>query len=172
MNASVAVSLRSSQLGSGVGNRTGGVIVRLPTGQPEPGTRLRVVVGDSGEAKTRQAATGGNTLLIWLARLGLARYFACRQHTVNTVESDVIGPPTTLHLLGAPILDVLPVGSLVGNITTTFLAMSYAGRLTIAVQADPAAVPDLDVIVTAMQRDWECLQAVHTAAMAGRDGLP
>jgi hypothetical protein len=42
------------------------------------------------------------------------------------------------------------------------LASSYAGVLTITVRVDPAAFGDLDVLMTAMQRDWSMLAGVAT----------
>lgn len=151
LNATVAVSLRDGGAGD-VGNRSGGIVVRLPL-TADPLQRLREIAQDTGRAKGRQRSTTGNSLLVGLSRLGLLRYFSRHQHLVNLVESDVIGPPQRLYLLGAPILDVVPIGTLVGNLAVGVLALSYAGRLTIAVQADADRCPDLPVLLAAMDRE-------------------
>jgi WS/DGAT/MGAT family acyltransferase len=158
LHVNVAVSLRTSGQTAEAGNRTGGIIVRLPLGEPDPHRRLRLVVAESADAKRHELATTANSLLVWLARLGLLQYYSRRQHLTNLMESNVTGPPATIHLLGAPVLDVIPIGTLVGNVGLAFLALSYAGRLAIAVQADADRFPDLPVVLAAMERDWGVLQ--------------
>lgn len=151
LNASVAVSLRAAGQDD-VGNRSGGIVVRVPLdGDPE--RRLREIAADSRRAKASQVFTTGNSMLIGLARLGLLKFFSRRQHMVNFVESNVAGPDRVLRLMGAPILRVVPVGSLVGNLTVGVLALSYAGCLTVAVQADADRCPDLPMMIEAMRRE-------------------
>jgi len=157
LNASVAVSLRESG-SQDVGNRSGVIVVRVPL-DADPHRRLREIARDSARAKKHQMYTTGGALLIGLARFGLLRYFSRHQHMVNFVESNVTGPAARLRLLGAPIVDVVPIGTLVGNLTVGVLALSYAGRLTIAVQADAVRCPDLDVLLTAMHDDSVTLTA-------------
>ena len=158
VHVSVAVSLRPPGSGSAGGNHTGGIVVRVPL-DADPRERLRAIALQSTEAKAVQLPTAGNTLLVWLARLGLLRSFSRHQRTVNLVESNVAGPPAPISLLGAPVRAVVPIGTLVGNLSLGFLALSYAGRLTIAVQADADQYPDLDVLIAAMERDRAALLA-------------
>ena len=61
--------------------------------------------------------------------------------------SNVPGPPVPLYLLGARLENVMPVIGLAGNITLMFAALSYCGRLSLVVNADRPAYPDLDVLV-------------------------
>jgi WS/DGAT/MGAT family acyltransferase len=157
VHASVAVSLRKPGSTVDIGNQTGGIVVRLPLGEADPRRRLPIVAEESRDAKCHQLRTGGNRLLVCAARLGLLRVFSHRQHMVNFVESNVAGPPTTIRLLGAPVLDIVPIGSLVGNVGLSFLAVSYAARLTIAVQGDAHRFPDLQRITDAMTAEWAVL---------------
>jgi WS/DGAT/MGAT family acyltransferase len=168
LNASVAVSLRGSR-DRDVGNRSGGIVVRVPL-DADPHGRLRTIADESAQAKQRQRYTAGSGLLVALARLGVLRMFSRHQHMVNFVESNVPGPAFTLTLLGAPIVDVIPIGTLVGNLTVGVLALSYAGRLTIAAQADAVACPDLPIMLAAMDRDSRELgiDLVHTASLWAR----
>jgi diacylglycerol O-acyltransferase / wax synthase len=152
LHVSVAVSLRATGSQAGIGNRTGGIAVRLPL-DPDPYRRLREIARESAEAKAHQLPTASNSLLVWLARLGLLRFFSRHQHMIHIVESNVIGPPGIIRLLGAPITSIVPIGTLVGNLSLGFLALSYSGQLTIAVQADANHYPDLPVLLTAMQRE-------------------
>lgn len=155
LNATVAVSLRGDG-GEDIGNRSGGIVVRVPL-DGDPHRRLRAIAQDTMRAKRRQAYTTGTSLLVAMARVGVLRYFSRRQHMVNFVESDLTGPPRRLTLLGAPIVDITPVGTLVGNLTVGVVALSYAGRLTIAVQADADRCPDLDVLLDGVRQECRAL---------------
>ncbi|BCB91846.1 wax ester/triacylglycerol synthase domain-containing protein [Phytohabitans suffuscus] len=141
------------------GNHTGGVVVRLPAGEPDPGVRLRLVAAESARAKREQPPTAGNALLVWLARLGVAGWFSRHQHLIHFVESNLPGPPAPVRVLGAPLLDVVPIGNLAGNLGVSFLALSYAGRLVVTVHADADRFPDLPVLLAGMRREWAALSA-------------
>lgn len=158
LHVSVAVSLRGPQARPDVGNRSGGMAERVPL-DGDPHARLRAIAQESAQVKGMQLPTVGNGLLVGLSQLGLLRSFSRHQKMINIVESNVAGPPVGMRLLGAPILDVTPIGTLVGNLSIGFLALSYAGRLKIAVQADADRYPDLPVLMGAMRRDSRMLLA-------------
>jgi hypothetical protein len=81
--------------------------------------------------------------------------------------SNIVGPSTPIRLLGAPVVDIVPLGALAGNLALSVLVLSYAGRLIIAVQADPVHFPDLRVMVDAMAHDWTVLSTLPRPAVAG-----
>jgi hypothetical protein len=157
LHTGVAVSLRPAGERVEAGNRSGAIMVRLPIGEPDPAVRLRAVCAETARVKDHQVAAYGQRVVVLLARLGLLRAFARRQHMTNVVESNVTGPVTPIRVLGAPVLDLVAIGTLVGNLALSFLALSYAGRLSIAVRADADLFPDLPVLLAAMRRDWEAL---------------
>ena len=159
LNTTIAVSLRPAGAPAEAGNRTGAMVVRLPLGEPDPAARLSLVAGETTLAKRDQLFGASNALLAGLARLGLARWFSRRQHWTNLVESNVAGPEAPIRMLGAPVLDLVPIGCLIGNMAVSFLALSYAGQLTITVQVDADRFPDLPVLMSAMWQDWTTLAA-------------
>jgi WS/DGAT/MGAT family acyltransferase len=169
LHATVAVSLRRPGAAE-ADNQTGGMVVRLPIGEPDPGRRLSVVSVETDRAKRGQQFTVGNGLLVGLAGLGLARWFSRHQRLTNLMTSNVTGPTGPIRVLGADVLDVIPIGNLAGNLAVAVLAVSYAGRLTITVQADADLVPDLPVVTEAMRREWEHLTVA--AAPDGRRSTP
>ncbi|GAA4263855.1 WS/DGAT domain-containing protein [Dactylosporangium darangshiense] len=61
-------------------------------------------------------------------------------------------------------LDLIPIGAVAGNLTITFLALSYAGRLVVTAIADRDHFPDLPVVLSGTQREWAALAAPPTAA--------
>jgi hypothetical protein len=75
------------------------------------------------------------------------------------METYLPGPPAPIELLGARVLDLVPIQPLGRNVGLTFLASSYAGRLNLTVRVDADGFPDLDVLMTAMERDMATLTA-------------
>ena len=101
----------------------------------------------------------------------LGKYVAARQHSVNVKVTNVIGPPLTVYVLGARILDILPITRLFGNVGLTLCAFSYAGQISLVVTADASAFPDLDVLMAGMEREWHALTGAH-GAEAIESGTP
>jgi hypothetical protein len=159
VTASVAVSLRTPGSPAGAGNRTGGLLIRLPVAEPGPAERLRHLALSTAEAKREQSVTAGNRILVTLARLGMARWLSRHQRATQVMESNMVGPAAPVTMLGAPVLDVVAVGSLVGNVALSVVTLSYAGRLNITVHADAGAFPDLPVLLAGIRHDWAVLTA-------------
>ena len=106
----------------------------------------------------------------------LGKYFSAHQHSVNVRVTNVIGPPVPVYVLGARILDILPITRLFGNVGLTLCAFSYAGQISLVVTADATAFPDLDVLMAGMEQDWHALIGAHSARAdrwrrAGRRGF-
>ena len=55
------------------------------------------------------------------------------------------------------ILEILPILRLFGNVELALCAFSYADQIYLVVTADAARVPDLDVLIEGMERDWQAL---------------
>ena len=106
-------------------------------------------------------ATG---LIASLGILGLARPFIAHQNLVNLFVSNVPGPTRPIYVLGSKVLDAFPFTVLAGNVPVSFVAFSYAGRLNLVAQADPTAVPDVDVIGRGMACAWARLHAAWLRA--------
>jgi diacylglycerol O-acyltransferase / wax synthase len=60
----------------------------------------------------------------------------------------------------------VPFAPLAGNLGLSFVALSYAGRVTIAVRADADRFPDLDVLAVAMREDWRVLSRPTPGAIS------
>ena len=159
IHAAVAASPRTRTPAPRTGNRAGIIVVKLPLGEPDPAVRLRLISAISGNAKREQLLTTEQGLMLWLARLGLLRRVTRRQRLTTIVESNVTGPSAPIRMLGADVIDMIPIGALAGNLAISFLAFSYAGGLTITVRVDADRHPDVPVLVTAMADDWRSLMA-------------
>jgi len=159
LRVAVAVSLRDPDRPAGDGNHNGSIIIRLPLHRTDPVARLRAVAAETARAKRQQTAAVQQHFMIFMARLGLARRLSRHQHMINLVESNVPGPSAPIRILGAPVLDLVPVGAIAGNLTITFLTISYAGQLVITAVADRDRFRDLPVALAGMTREWTALTA-------------
>ncbi|MFB9990406.1 wax ester/triacylglycerol synthase domain-containing protein [Deinococcus oregonensis] len=154
---SMPVSFRQDAAGEKLGNQSAVIPVRLPaTGRP--GERLRAVARLTAAAK-RTPPGASNALLRpvfqLLSRLGLYRHFIDHQRLIHTFVTNVREPAQPLSLGGCPVLDIVPLATAGGNITVSFAALSYAGRLTVL--ADPDTCPDLDDLQALLQAELEAL---------------
>ncbi|WNV87462.1 wax ester/triacylglycerol synthase domain-containing protein [Umezawaea sp. Da 62-37] len=152
---SVPVSSRRQAEMAELGNRVGAIPVGIPT-TGDPIRRLAAIARITRQRKT--AAPGSSAILIgWtfraLAKIGVHRWFVDRQRLVNTFVSDLHGPDHAMSFLGAPVVDLIPVSGISGNVTVAFAALSYAGTLTVTVIADPDRVPDLDDLAEALRQE-------------------
>lgn len=122
------------------GNAVGVMLVPLITGEPDAGARLAAIAAATRTAKEEARAQGtfeltrtrwGSRAFAWLAR---------RQRFIALFVTNVRGPDEPLAVAGAPLLIAWPVAPIQGNVRVGVAAMSYAGRLGVALHGDAEAV--------------------------------
>jgi diacylglycerol O-acyltransferase len=155
--STVAVSLRSSSEAMNLGNQVGILAVPLPVGEGDSRTRLEMIAGETRKAKAEQHPAAIPETVGGLAVTPVAQYLMAHQHWVNVFTTNLVGPPVPVYVLGAEILDVIPIVQVAGNVTLTFCAISYAGRLYLVVTADASGTPDIDILVAGMEQAWRQL---------------
>jgi len=152
---SVPVSARRAATATDLGNEVGVIPMAIPT-TLDPLERLnstiRITRNRKQAPRAASAALLGPAFRI-LARLGLFRFFVDHQRLVTTFVTNVPGPDSRLSFLGAPITDVMAVPTTTGNVTVSFGALSYAGRLAVTVIADPDHCPDLPTLKHELQQE-------------------
>lgn len=162
----IAVALFNAGHAREAGNDIGTLHVPLPLAERDPGARLPVIAAERAEAKHSPLVPVEPVLRAWSGRVGAVRRSMEHQRLVNLAETYLPGPPVAIDILGARVLDLLPIAPLAGNLGLSFVALSYAGHLTIAVRADADQFPDLDVVLAAMDKDWRTLaEAVAPRAL-------
>jgi diacylglycerol O-acyltransferase / wax synthase len=129
----------------------------LPVCEPDVKSRLDLIVSTTRKAKSEQQSAAMASFLAVASTLPFGKSFSAHQHTVNVKVTNVMGPPVPVYVLGARILDILPITRLFGNVGLTLCAFSYAGQISLVVTADSAAFPDLDALMTGMEKDWQAL---------------
>lgn len=156
---SVPVSFRPHDGVQALGNQSAVVPIRLPaTGLPLD--RVRAVAQLTRAAKS--AAPGASNALLrplfqLLSGLGLYQRFIDHQRLIHTFVTNLVGPQRPLRLGGHPILEIIPLATAGGNVTVSFAVLSYAGRLTITLIADPETCPDLGDLQEGLKRELDAV---------------
>jgi diacylglycerol O-acyltransferase / wax synthase len=155
----VPVSVRSKDEQGMITNRISAVLANLPVTEPDPRHRLALLREQMDEMK-RTAQQQGGVLLTELAGLTLPVLLAYGSHAafqipqplVQTVTTNVPGPPVPLYLLGRKLTRIYPYVPIGDNERISIAIISYQRRLTFGITADYAAVPDLAVLATGIHR--------------------
>ncbi len=170
LRTSMAVSMHAPGDVAATGNHAGTVLVRLPLdGAGRDG--LARVARECADAKSSQQAIVSLDLMLFLARLGVARLYIRRQHMVNVLTTNLPGPPVPLYFAGARLLDAIAMPPIAGNVTVSVAALSYGGMLDLSAIVDADAWPDLDVLVAGMRTAWQAL-ASEVTTVPSREGRP
>jgi diacylglycerol O-acyltransferase / wax synthase len=158
LKASVAASFRSPAQPVAAGNQVGVLVVPLRLGDADPAPLLSHIAAVTAERKQVPPYRLGKGLALrW--QIHVMRH----QRLVNLLVSDLPGPTRRLSLAGAPVLELIQVGVVQGNLPLSVGAISYAGQLNIDIVADCDAVPDLDTFAGGV-RDVLCQLGVLRAA--------
>ena len=139
---SVPVSARST--GTDLGNQVGAVPVAVPR---TPRSRLLSVAEQTRRAKQQPRGSSAAVLSVMfrsLAALRLGQFFIDRQRLVHTFETNLRGPEVAMRIGGTRLSQIVPIAVNPGNVGVSFDVLSYAGRLTVSVVADPVVVPEVD----------------------------
>ena len=84
---------------------------------------------------------------------------------MNTVTTNVPGPPRTLVLAGRRMLETFPYVPIAGHVRIGIAIYSYDGALSFGVTADDDAAPDVRPLTTGIERG---IRDLLTAARAKR----
>jgi WS/DGAT/MGAT family acyltransferase len=157
LRAFVPVSLHQEEPGPARGNREGVMIVPLPIGVLDPVRRLQLIAADTVERKKEVfRPPAGMVARNRVIQRAMIRQYA-RQRLANTYLTNIPGPPMPLYLAGAPLLEMLPIVPLTGNVTLGVGALSYAGQFNVAAVADRDGCPDVDVFAEGMRNALRAL---------------
>jgi WS/DGAT/MGAT family acyltransferase len=163
--AMVPISVRSEDLKSAMGNQVSSMLTTLATDLDDPVQRLKVIHGDTVQAKEQHEVIGADTLTQWAefaapalagraARLYSRMRVADRMRPIfNVTISNVPGPPFPLYSAGARLVANYPVGPIADGMGVNMTVMSYMDQLDFGVQACPDVLPDV----------WELVDGLHDA---------
>ncbi len=158
LRAQVPVNVRAKNREHALGNELTSLFVELPVAEADPLARHTQVRERAEQLKAGSQRTGGRTI-VDLADMGpplagelLARSMFGGTRMFNLTITNVPGPPERLYAFGAPLAEVLPLVPLFAGHTVGIAVVSYAGQVVFGINADRAAVPDLDVLADGIER--------------------
>lgn len=156
-------------------NQVTAMVAELPIGITDQAERYAAVrshldelksshQADAGVVVTTAAAAAPPILLSIGVRAGMAVLRRMPQRTVNTVTTNVPGPPFPLYAAGRRMTEYLPFVPLSHGVRLGFAMLSYDGTLAFGVTADFDAIPDLDDLTAAIADELDQLGALALAA--------
>jgi WS/DGAT/MGAT family acyltransferase len=152
----VPVSLHSTDEGGLVANRDSYFFVDLPVSEPDPVKRLLAINRETDVCKLHHDAET-------LYRLGqhpfVARW-AMRPRVFTFNVSNVRGPGTDIHVLGARVRELYPVAEVAQRHALRVAVISAAGSLFFGFCADREAVPGLQLLADGVSRARDELLAL------------
>jgi diacylglycerol O-acyltransferase / wax synthase len=164
LQAFVPVSLHSEGAGRAQGNQDAVMAVPLPVGEPDVVHRLELIAADTRARKQRTRSPGVNALPIGFLQRAAWR-MVTHQWTYNVSVTNVPGPAQRLFLAGAPLLELIPVVPITGNLTLGVGALSYTGQLSLIAVADRDACPDVEVFADGVRGALQTLAASVSVAV-------
>ncbi|UTI66714.1 wax ester/triacylglycerol synthase family O-acyltransferase [Paraconexibacter antarcticus] len=173
LKAMIPVSVRLPHEHAQLGNRISQMLIRLPLHLEHPLDRLHAVREQTEHhkhterAQAHQILAGGLGLLQGPARDALLR-LVVSPRTYNLVVSNVRGPRTPLHLLGARLDELYPVVP-IGHAHALAVGMfSHGEHLHVGLHADPDALPHVSELPDLLADELRTL----TASAPGPDANP
>jgi diacylglycerol O-acyltransferase / wax synthase len=179
LRAMVPMNVRAASEHLALGNRVSSLFMELPVVATDQGQRYRETVSLARSAKSDGQQAAGTTAVIELAGLAppvihsviAQALYATR--LFNLTITNVPGPQQTLYAFGAPLREIHPLVPLAAEHALGVAVVSYDESVFFGVIADRDAVPDLDVLVSAMEDSVEQLLTEARADPAeGADVAP
>ena len=161
--ALVSVSLRSAAERGELGNRVATLLAQLPMDEADPARRLQRVADTMRAAKASHQVAGTEiieelsdwtsaSLLTAIARLAL------RGHSYTIDVTNIPGPPTPLHLLGAELREIYALTPLVYDQALAIALFSYNGAMHGGFNADWEALSGLHELVDTFAEEFAALR--------------
>jgi WS/DGAT/MGAT family acyltransferase len=174
LRALVPVSIRTQDQHGHAGNRLAAMRGPLPVYARDPVVRLRLVKQAMDGLKESKQAVGAEvlarvqsfappTILAQASRINFStRLF-------NLLVTNVPGPQIPLYVLGRELQDIIPVAFLPEHHALAVAIISYNGRVELGLLADYDAIPDLETIADACERQLALLVEAARGRSRGPD---
>ncbi|MEU0510477.1 MULTISPECIES: wax ester/triacylglycerol synthase family O-acyltransferase [unclassified Amycolatopsis] len=169
----VPVSVRSRSDQSTLDNHVSLMLPMLPVDVADPVERLRTVHERLAVHKASREREAGQAVLSFAGHepyppVSWAMHAApwLVERMLVTVTTNVPGPREQLHLLGRPVVALYPYVPIALRLRIGVAVLSYHDRLAFGVTADFDSVPDVDVVVRAIEKDLDQLGK----AVPGKEG--
>jgi diacylglycerol O-acyltransferase len=170
----VPVSVRAESDHGTLDNRVSALFLDLPVHESDPQSRLTAVrtemtrlkeshEAEAGEALTALIGTLPPALTAQTTRLAARVLTRVQQRRMNTVTTNVPGPPIPLYAAGREMLEYLPFVPLGPGVRIGVAILSYNGRLAFGVTGDFDTATDISVVADGIEAEIAKLLALATA---------
>jgi diacylglycerol O-acyltransferase len=146
LRASMAVSTRTKESGS---NAFSLARMLVPTGEMPIDERFRAIHEATAMARESTKSGGLDALAALASALPtslITRLARQQTQTIDFATSNVKGSPVPVYVSGAQLLEIYPIGPLLG-VAFNLTLMSYLGSLDMALHIDTAAVEEPGLLV-------------------------
>ena len=176
----VPVSTRTEEQRGTFGNHVTTMLAPMPTDIGDPEDRLHAAREAMRAAKARHQATPPTVLEdinavippalfgTFVRRSSMLAASVPHEAAVNTIVSNVPGPPIPVYLAGARLEALYPVSAVAHGIGLNITVMSYCGELDFGIVADRDLVDDVVSLAAALRE----AQAELMALLPDRDQTP
>lgn len=168
LRAMVPVNVRAAGEHLRLGNRVSSLFVDLPVCEPDSLVRYEKVraAAESRKSSPEASVSAATVDLSGLAPPALhaaAMRAVLSPRLFNVTITNVPGPRDTLYAFGAPMLEILPLVPIAAGHAVGLAVASYDGEVVFGLNADQAAVPDLDVLAEGIRDELEQLRRAPSA---------
>jgi WS/DGAT/MGAT family acyltransferase len=178
MTAMAPISVRSEGEKNIMGNQVSAMLVPLGSHIADPTERLRYVHAQTGKSKAMTEAIGARQMTE-MSKVSPALFMAlgARLYTslgiadvmkpvMNTVVTNVPGPPVPIYSAGAKLLHMQGLLCLTDGMGLGHVVQSYCTQATVGFTADRKLMPDPEFYAQCIQDSFDALMAAHAAAAA------
>jgi diacylglycerol O-acyltransferase / wax synthase len=159
LRASMAISTRTADSGA---NAFSLARMLVPTGDMPIAERFLAIQEVANAARETSRAAGLDALATLASTLPtsvITRLARQQAQTVDFATSNVKGSPVPVYMCGAQLLEVYPIGPLLG-VAFNLTLMSYLGSLDMALNIDTAAVSQPELLADCLRQSVRALAKV------------
>lgn len=170
----VPVSVRAESEHGIPDNRVSAILFDLPVHVADPLERLTAVRDEMGRLKQSHEPEAGQALTAFVGalpsvvtarstRLAARVLTRVQQRSMNTVTTNVPGPPQPLYAAGREMIEYLPFVPLGPGIRVGVAILSYNGRLAFGVTGDFDTATDISVVAEGIEAEIATLLSLASA---------
>ncbi len=163
LRAMCPVNVRTKDEHLHLGNRVSAMMAPLPVGILDPLERFRQVRTAMEQVKRSGESRRMTRLMELLSYVPapLQHQLGWVQSTpVNTVVTNVPGPPVSLYFQGRRLDRMIPIVPLAQAVGLAFAILSYADSITIGINLDPGLITDGARLVTYLRDSYDELRGL------------
>ena len=151
LRAMCPVNVRSAEEHLQLGNRISMMFAALPVGIHDPLERYRQVRATMARVKASGEAAHVTRLLDLMELIPPAVQVPLASlqigwAPINTICTNVPGPPVSLYVQGQRLETMVPLVPLAQGVGLAFAILSYADAITLSITSDPALVGDVELM--------------------------